>query len=238
MQWYIGCSGFHYKHWKEKFYPPGMPAKDWFGYYSSFFDTLELNVSHYRFPTGKMLDEWYLKSKPGFRFAVKVYKGITHYKKLHDCKAMVNDFYGIVGDHLKEKAACILFQFPESFRFNDTNMSRILDNLDPRFQNVVEFRHESWWNEEVFSIFSKNDIVFCGVSHPDLPSQIVTTSATIYHRMHGSPRLYSTNYSREKLISTRDAIKKCESIKHAFIYFNNDFNAYAVKNALKMKDLI
>lgn len=238
MKWHIGCSGFHYKHWREKFYPEGMPAKEWFAYYSNFFNTLELNVSHYRFPTQKMLDEWYRKTAPDFLFAVKMYKGITHYKKFHDCKRMVDDFYTIVGERLKEKAACILFQFPGSFHFNDTNLTRILDNINPHFQNVMEFRHASWWNSEAFSIFAKNKITFCGVSHPELPSEVIATSPIVYYRMHGDTQLYRSDYSREKLISVRNEIKKSEGTKAAFVYFNNDFNAYAVENALKMKDLI
>lgn len=118
MKWQIGCSGFHYKHWRERFYPQGLAMKNWFAYYTDFFDTVELNVTHYRFPQEKALKEWYTKSPAGFAFAVKMYQGITHYKKLNDCTRMIRDFYAIVGEGLRDKAACVLFQFPPNFHYN------------------------------------------------------------------------------------------------------------------------
>ncbi len=238
MKWHIGCSGFHYKHWREKFYPKGLAMKHWFEYYIQNFDTVELNVTHYKFPDEKNLAGWYDKSSKDFLFAVKMYKGITHYKKLHDCKKMVDDFYAIVGGGLREKAACILFQFPSTFHYNDRNMDRILNNLDGRFQNVVEFRHSSWWNGEAWKIFSEHSITFCSMSHPDLPDNIVSTGPVIYCRMHGVPTLYASNYSKEELEEVTDEIRKQKKTKSSFVYFNNDNNAFAVSNAKEMKEII
>lgn len=171
MDWYIGCPGFHYKHWREKFYPKGLAMKKWFECYIQNFDTVELNVTHYRFPDIKLLSNWYEKSNKDFLFSVKMYKGITHYKKLHDCKKIVDEFYNIVGEGLKEIAACILFQFPPSFHYNSENIERIINNVNNQFHNIVEFRHSSWWNEDVWKVFSENNITFC-ISHPNLPEKL------------------------------------------------------------------
>lgn len=237
MDWHIGCSGFHYKHWKESFYPKGLPMTKWFDYYSNTFDTLELNVTHYRFPRVGSLTDWYNRSNNNFLFAVKMFKGITHYKKLHDCKRMVDEFYAIVAEGLQEKAACILYQFPPTFRYNETNMNRIVENLNAQIHNVVEFRHESWWNEQVYRICHQHNISFCGISHPDLPAEVVSTTPLLYYRMHGRPRLYASRYSRAALRKIKDEITDSDKTKTAFIYFNNDSDANAVRNASELKEM-
>ena len=93
MKWHIGCSGFHYRDWKEIFYPAGLPQKKWFEYYSSKFDTLELNVTFYRFPQLSFLRNWYEVSPDHFVFTAKAPRLITHYKRFRDCERLLNDFY-------------------------------------------------------------------------------------------------------------------------------------------------
>jgi len=236
MKWHIGCSGFHYKHWRGVFYPEKLAVKNWFGYYCQFFDTLELNVTHYRFPDCKILNNWYQKSSPDFSFAVKMYKGITHYKKLNECKAMVDEFYQIVAEGLKEKAACILFQFPPSFHYTPTNLDRILDNLDPSFQNVAEFRHSSWWNTDVYRIFAENNIIFCGMSHPSLPVTVIKNTPVMYYRMHGAEKLYASLYPVDELKEFVSETKAGNFAEEAFVYFNNDMGGAAITNALQLKN--
>src|SRR4051812_36983931 len=110
--WWIGCSGFHYKHWKDIFYPEGLPQKKWFEFYCENFNTLELNVTFYRFPQLAFLESWYKRSPKKFRFAVKAPRSITHYKQFHDTESLISDFYGVVKTGLKNKLGCILFQLP------------------------------------------------------------------------------------------------------------------------------
>ena len=92
IEWHIGCSGFHYKGWKEVFYPKGVPQRKWFEYYGEYFKTLELNVTFYRFPRVHILKSWYDKSPPDFSFSVKVPRAITHYKKMNDCEKFLTRF--------------------------------------------------------------------------------------------------------------------------------------------------
>lgn len=237
MDWHIGCSGFHYKDWRERFYPKGLAQKNWFEYYCQHFSTIELNVTHYKFPEIKSLSNWYQKSPQDFSFAIKMFKGITHFKKLNECKPMVDEFYHIVHEGLREKAACILFQFPPSFHYNEKNISRILNNVNPFFNNVVEFRHNSWWNEKVYDVFSKNKIIFCGMSHPSLPDVVIKTQAIIYYRFHGVPQLYASLYSMADL---KEVVTNIKSINPSgvFAYFNNDIKAAAIRNAVEMKELV
>src|SRR5258708_6683244 len=112
MKLFIGCSGFHYREWKEKFYPEKMPQRKWFDYYSSQFNTIELNVTFYRFPQIKTLQNWYEKSPAEFCFAVKVPRLITHYKQFNDTDQLLTDFYSTTRSGLREKLGPVLFQLP------------------------------------------------------------------------------------------------------------------------------
>src|SRR5215210_608209 len=96
QKWWIGCSGFHYKHWKEIFYPKDLPQNKWFDFYLQHFNTVELNVTFYRFPQLSFLQNWYKKSPDEFRFSVKMNKAVTHYKQFNDTERMIADFYATV----------------------------------------------------------------------------------------------------------------------------------------------
>lgn len=238
IEWHIGCSGFHYKDWKEVFYPKGVPQRKWFEYYGEHFKTLELNVTFYRFPVVSMLQSWYERSAPDFTFSVKAPRIITHFKKLNDCGELLHDFYQTIEEGLKEKTGCVLFQFPPGFHFSEERLTKIIDSLDPNFPNVVEFRHESWWKKEVYKELGKNKISFSGMSHPRLPETVIENTSMLYYRMHGVPHLYQSPYSTEHLKKFIKDVQACGKIKKAFIYFNNDIGCNAVKNATEMKALV
>src|SRR5437868_13191221 len=110
MQWHIGCSGYHYSSWKEVFYPKDLPQKKWFDFYASRFDTLELNVTFYRFPQLRFLQNWYSISPDGFSFAVKAPRLITHFKQFNECERLLDDFYTTTKEGLAEKLGPLLFQ--------------------------------------------------------------------------------------------------------------------------------
>ena len=160
MKWHIGCSGFHYRDWKEVFYPPKLPQRKWFEYYNSHFDTLELNVTFYRFPQLKFLQNWYAVSSPGFVFTVKAPRLITHYKKFHDCDRLLSDFYSTVITGLVDKLGTVLFQFPPSMAYDADLLERIIRSLSKEVINVLEFRHASWWTQTVYRRLKKDKIIF------------------------------------------------------------------------------
>lgn len=231
MVYSIGCSGFHYKHWKGDFYPKDLPEKKWFEFYCGFFNTLELNVTFYRFPRLSVLEKWHQKSPENFLFSVKAPRVITHYKKLHGAASMIQEFYKTVDQGLKEKIGCILFQFPPNFVFSETRLEQIISSLNHSYKNVVEFRHVSWWQKEVYDVLGKHRIGFCGMNHPDFPDDIIGNTPHLYHRMHGATQLYASNYSKEELDDFANKVRSTPGIKEAYIYFNNDARGYAVSNA-------
>lgn len=234
INWHIGCSGFHYKHWKGTFYPEGLAQSKWFDYYCQFFNTLELNVTFYRFPQLSFLQNWHIKSPANFSFAVKAPRIITHYKKFNGTTDLITDFYKTVQEGLQAKLGCVLFQLPPNFHYSEENLEKLVKSLDPSFLNVMEFRHESWWNENVYSAFSKRNITFCGMSHPTLPKDIISNAPLLYYRMHGEGQLYASNYEKPRLQAILNKIESENSVKEAYIFFNNDINTYAIYNALEM----
>jgi uncharacterized protein YecE (DUF72 family) len=220
MQWFIGCSGFHYKEWKGKFYPEKLPQTKWFDFYCKHFSTLELNVTFYRFPTIGFLENWYAKSPDDFLFSVKAPRLITHYKRFENIEAELNGFYETLKAGLKNKLGCILFQLPARFEFSDHRLNQIIDAVNDSFDNVLEFRNVSWWNEKVFTAFKKKRIAFCGVSLYKLPEEPVIISDIAYYRFHGVPKLYYSPYKEEDLMKVANAITSSNQIKKAFVYFN------------------
>ena len=238
MEWHIGCSGFHYNHWKGTFYPEGLPQRKWFDYYCEHFSTLELNVTFYRFPQLSFLQTWYQKSPANFRFAVKAPRAITHYKKFNDTTALISSFYETINDGLKEKLGPVLFQMPPRYDYTEERLERIINSLDNSFINVLEPRHVSWWREDVYKKLGEHNIAFCGMSHPLLPDDVIQNTPEIYYRFHGVPLLYTSSYSTQFLQKITDALKSNPAAKEGWFYFNNDSQVAAIENAKRMMGMV
>ena len=237
MKWLIGCSGFHYKHWKGVYYPDHLPQTKWFKYYCQHFNTLELNNTFYSFPKLSSLQKWYADSPPEFVFTVKAYRGITHFNKFNNTKERVNELYEVLTSGLQEKLGPVLFQMPPNYLYSKERLERIFQNLDPAFTNVVEFRHESWWQPNVYNLLALHNISFCGMSHPTLPADVIQNTPSLYYRMHGNQQLYASAYSRQELDDFTQKVEETNA-KQAFVYFNNDIGASAIANAKELIELV
>jgi uncharacterized protein YecE (DUF72 family) len=143
----------------------------------------------------------------------------------------MGDFYNTVEQGLKDKLGVILFQFPPSLPFDSGLLDIILENLSERFRNALEFRHPSWWNEKVYSRLRSDKAIFTGISHPNLPKDVIVTSPTLYFRFHGTPRLYYSSYKNEFLKKIADGIANTSSVKEAYVFFNNTATSAAIENA-------
>lgn len=238
MQYFIGCSGFYNKDWKEVFYPKGLPQSKWFEFYCSQFNTLELNTTFYRFPKIEMLKKWYDKSPADFKFSVKAPRLITHYKQFNDTEKLLEDFYVTVKEGLKEKLATVLFQLPAKIIYSKDFLQRIIKNIDSSFLNVIEFRNASWRNENVFNQLTKNTISFCGISIKDLPAEIIANTSNIYYRFHGVERLYFSEYSEQTIKNFADELIEKTKNKTAYIFFNNTATMAAINNARQLKSIL
>jgi len=193
-------------------------------------------MTFYRFPKPETLKGWLDKTPPGFYFTLKANRQITHLKKIKGVKSQVRYFY-ILADSLRDRLGCILFQLPPSLTLDLDLLKDFLSTLSPQYKNVIEFRHESWYREEVYELLQTHNVTICVVSAPELPEQIVETSETSYFRFHGRIGWYKYNYSDEELKDWAEAIKKTRA-KECYIYFNNDYHAYAVSNCKKLSELL
>jgi uncharacterized protein YecE (DUF72 family) len=237
-KWWVGCSGFYYKHWKETFYPKGLPQRQWFEFYCESFNTVELNVTFYRYPKLEALQGWYKRSPEGFRFTVKAPRLITHYKKFNNARREANDFYNLASSGLAEKLGTVLFQLPPNLSYSEANLANVIATLDPAFSNVLEFRHDSWWNEKVYNVLKEHKICFCSISYPDLPDQVIKSVPVLYYRFHGVPILYASRYPMKKMKQVTEDIKALRGIEDVYIYFNNDIHVEAIRNARELMKMV
>jgi uncharacterized protein YecE (DUF72 family) len=230
QQYYVGCSGWFYWHWRNVFYPADLPTGKWFEYYSAHFNTVELNAPFYSWPTVDTVHRWIRQAgRRRFSYTVKASELITHIKRFRGTKTLIKDF-GHIADLLAKRMGCFLFQFPPSFDYTPSRLRGILSQLDPVRRNVVEFRHRSWWNEKVFSAFRSSGTIFCSCSGPRLPDELVITTDDIYIRFHGIRQWYRHNYTSEELAVWTRRIR-ASGARNVYAYFNNDRDGYAIKNA-------
>lgn len=230
----VGCSGWFYWHWRDQFYPPGLPSNQWFAHYASKFRTVELNAPFYAWPTVGTVQTWLRQAaRRRFVYTVKVSELITHQKRFVGTKDLVKDF-GHIADLLgPRRMGCFLFQLPPSVRYSKRLLTSILAQLDSRRRNVVEFRHKSWWRDDVYAAFQAAGAMFCSCSGPRLPDELVKTTDEVYVRFHGTKRWYRHDYSKDELRVWAERIKASGATR-VWAYFNNDREGYAIKNAREL----
>ena len=235
----IGTSGWHYIHWIGRFYPANTKPKDFKELYLKHFNTVELNSPFYHLPSAETFQNWKNSTPDGFIFAVKASRFITHMKKLKDPYQTFGNFIQNA-DHLEEKLGPILFQLPPKWEYNKERFIAFLDALPKNaYQYTFEFRNQTWYNDEVYDLLRKNNIAFCIYELEYHITPFIETADFIYIRLHGPEKKYSGSYSDEALLSWEEkCIKWNNAGKDVFVYFDNDQNAYAAFNALKLIALV
>ncbi|MEE9398886.1 MAG: DUF72 domain-containing protein, partial [Dehalococcoidales bacterium] len=198
MRYHIGTSGWHYDHWRERFYPTELKKTQWLEFYAGHFSTVELNNSFYRLPSEDAFATWYNSSPPDFTFAVKVSRFITHIKRLRNSEEAVDKLISR-GKILREKLGPLLYQLPPSMHRDDGVLEVFISSLPPEMKHVFEFRHQSWLDDEVFEILHRYNMALCVFDMPSLRCPLVVTADFAYIRFHGSNGLYSSGYSDEEL---------------------------------------
>jgi len=232
---YIGCSGYYYPQWKEKFYPPGVPQSKWLDYYSRIFNSVELNGTFYRTPKLSDLKRYAAVTPEDFIFSVKASRYITHVLKMKDTAANVRGMTELLEAGLGYKFASLLFQFPATFKYTPENLELLVKSIPSSPRNVIEFRHSSWWNSEVESTIRSAGYTFCNVDYPGLQPSFVKTSSRFYLRLHGVPELFKSAYTEEQLDNFRNNFPAdCDEY---FVYFNNTYFHAAYTNALMLMKL-
>jgi uncharacterized protein YecE (DUF72 family) len=233
---HLGTSGWSYPRWRGLFYPPDLSSSDWLEFYARHFATVEINMTFYRFPRPKTLKGWLEGTPPGFCFTLKANREITHLKKLLKVKSEVRYFY-ILADSLREKLGCILFQLPPSIKLDLELLEEFLATLSPEHRNVIEFRDPSWYDEKAFDLLREHRTTFCVVSSGKVPKTPVETADAAYFRFHGLTGGHRYDYSDDELAEWAGVIKRVKA-SECYVYFNNDYQAFAVKNCLRLAELL
>lgn len=231
----IGTSGWSYEHWKRLFYPESLPKERWLQFYSSNFNTVEINSTFYRLPFENVVKGWYRKTPDDFVFSVKGTRQVTHRKRLRKVEEDVERFMRRI-EFLGEKLKIVLWQFPPSLKKDLKLLNDFLDILPGNFKYAVEFRHKSWFCDDVFEILKEKKVATCIVDSSRIKSPWIVTSDFAYIRLHGPGKLYSSEYGPERL---REIAKKIFELNvDTFVYFNNDFEGYAIKDANLLKKFL
>lgn len=238
---HIGTSGWSYKHWKDLFYPPKLRAADWFDYYTTQFDTSEINTSFYHLPKFETVENWAAKAPQGFSFCPKLSRYITHMKKLHDAEEPLERFFSVF-EPLQKLMGPVLIQLPSMVRFKYEVAERFFEWLKPYKKSsfVLEIRHDSWLAEESLTLMAKYDIGLV-ISQSDgiFPYSEMVTATNVYLRFHGPKELYASRYSDEMLGDYAKKIKAWMEEGHTvWAYFNNDIHGYAFDDARRLRSLL
>ncbi len=234
----IGTSGFYYEHWKGVFYPQDLARAHFFDYYVKQFPTVELNSTFYHLPKAKTVEHWFQNAPEDFLFALKASREITHYRKLKDVRQQLYLFLHLVKP-LKEKLAAILFQLPPSLHKERELLAEFLALLPSGYRFAMEFRHESWQDDQIMETLKAYNVAF--VMHDFAQREIipVTTADFTYMRLHGPTGRYGGSYDDKTLREyARMLRKQAHHSRRLFVYFNNDFEGYAVENARRLQRFI
>jgi uncharacterized protein YecE (DUF72 family) len=230
-QAHVGCSGWNYRDWRERFYPKGTPASRWLEYYASVFDTVEVNSTFYRLASESAVENWVRQTPDRFIFTLKASRYLTHIRRLRDMDRGVRRFYAPLAPLVESgRMGPVLWQLPESFRRDDAALENALGHLrDGR--HCFEFRHPSWFDEEVFDLLRRHRVALVIGDHPERPFQArrMTTDWTFIRFHYGRGR--KGNYSTRELQTWKRRIAAWRPRVEVFAYFNNDWQGFAPRNA-------
>jgi len=232
----IGCSGWSYPHWRKRFYPEKLPAREHFAFYARHFNTVELNNSFYRQPSRDRFVAWREQAPPGFVFAVKGSRYVSHIRRL----AVEQKSVDLIVDSargLGDKLGPVLFQFQNTFRLDLARLERFLPMLPADVRFSLEFRHDSWLVPAVFELLRAHKIALCIPDHPKMPKSLEITSDFTYIRMHLPER--GLGYDQRALQPWADRIIDWHGRGlDIFVYFNNDMEGRAIKDAQTLMSLV
>lgn len=235
---HIGCSGWNYKDWRGPFYPEDMAVKNWFAFYAQTFDTVEINNSFYRLPKPEVFEKWRDQAPNGFCYAVKASRYLTHQKRLTEPEEPLQRILGNAR-HLKPHLGPVLYQLPPRWKVNLERLGHFVALLPKDISHVIEFRDESWHVPEVLALLDAHGIGFCTHDMPGMKVPRWASGKTVYVRFHGGTSKYRGRYTDAVLQGWADwMIEQAEQRRSVWAYFNNDYDADAVQDALTLRSMV
>jgi uncharacterized protein YecE (DUF72 family) len=234
----VGCSGWQYRHWRGDFYDQRLPQSRWFGHYATIFDTVEINNTFYRLPEGATFARWREMAPPGFLFAVKASRFLTHLKKLKDPEEPVARFFdraGELGAHLGP----VLYQLPPGWKVDLGRLEHFLQVLPGGVRHVLEFRDPSWYCDAVFEQLRARQVGLCLHDRQGSATERLRTAPFVYVRFHGPTGSYSGGYPSSRLAGWAEWLQEQRrAAADIYVYFNNDIGGHAPRDAVTLRDLL
>jgi uncharacterized protein YecE (DUF72 family) len=215
MDLHVGTSGYSYKEWKGTFYPEDLPVKQMLRYYGERFRTTEINNTFYRMPKASVLEAWAGEVPADFKFALKAPQRITHFQRLKDCGESLSYLLTTAGA-LKDRLGPVLFGLPPNFKKDAARLKEFLALLPPQRRAAFEFRHPSWFDDEVFGLLRDHQVALCiAEAEGDLEVPFVSTADW------GYLRLRRPDYTAAEL---KAWVKKLRSQpwRDAFVFFKHE----------------
>jgi uncharacterized protein YecE (DUF72 family) len=227
----LGTSGWHYKDWRERFYPPDIPQRAWLEFYARHFVTVESNNAFYRLPEGDRFATWAASTPDDFVMAVKMSRYLTHIKRLRDPQEPVARFLDRVR-HLGDKLGPVLLQLPPTLRADLDLLRSTLSRFPARVRVAVEFRHDSWWSPETRAVLESNNAALCLADRGSKPiAPLWQTTDWTYLRLHAGAASPWPCYGRAALESWTERLDEHFKDCDAYVYFNNDPGGCALRDA-------
>ena len=236
---HVGCSGWQYRDWREQFYPPKLPQRRWLEHYATEFETVEVNSTFYRLAKPEAVARWVAETPPDFIFAVKASRYMTHIKRLADLPESLERYYDAIRPLAESpKLGPVLWQFPANFRRDEDRLNDALARL-PEGRHAFEFRHESWFTPDVCDILRAYGAALVYGDHPQRPWQpLELTTDWTFVRFHYGRRGRRGNYSETELREWAERLREVRSQAEVFVYFNNDWEGFAPRNAERLRALL
>jgi uncharacterized protein YecE (DUF72 family) len=232
----VGCSGWNYASWKDEFYE-GTPARSWLQHYARRFDTVEVNNTFYRLPMRSSVARWVDETPQDFLFSVKASRYLTHIKRLTDLGAGIARYYERIEPLVRSpKLGPVLWQLPATFRRDDDRLAAALGAL-PQGRHCFEFRHASWFTEAVYELLRTHGAALVIGDRPEVRDfqTFEFTADWTYVRFHYGSRGRRGNYSDRELEEWAQRFEEWSDDVEILAYFNNDWEVFAVRNALWLK---
>jgi uncharacterized protein YecE (DUF72 family) len=238
----IGCSGWSYDSWRDGvFYPARLSSRRWLGHYATRFDTVELNSTFYRLPKSTAAERWVSETSDGFCFAVKVSRYLTHVVRLADTAKHLALLLDRIDPLVTAgKVGPLLWQLPPTFRRDDDRLAAALEELPATFLHAFEFRHPSWFADEVVELLRRHGVALVIADRPEIRAfqRDDLTADFTYLRFHYGSRGRRGNYSRAELGAWADRIRCYAHAVDVWAYFNNDWEGFAPANAQALTALL
>jgi len=215
MKLYVGTSGYSYKEWKGSFYPEKIPPAEMLSYYASHLPAVELNNTFYRMPRREMIESWKSQVPADFRFSVKATQSITHYRRLKDAGAQTKQMLETVSA-LGDRLGVVYFRLPEDMKKDLERLETFLKGLPADTPIAFDFRHPTWFDDDVYELLRRYKRVLCVSDTDELPAKQIDKTAD-----WGYLRLRRVNYTRTELTRWIERIR-AQQWKRVFVFFKHE----------------